>query len=74
LLQIKQMSNPAPAFRISAAARALIGDLAGARRVMKAAMDFNPNFDLPAWLAMFPCRDKLFVRTYTEGLRIAGFS
>jgi tetratricopeptide (TPR) repeat protein len=46
LLQIKQMSNPAPAFRLSAAARALIGDVAGARRVMKASMDFNPNFDL----------------------------
>jgi hypothetical protein len=41
---------------------------------MKAAMDFNPNFDLRAWLAMFPCRDKSFVQRYTEGLRIAGFS
>ena len=74
LLQIKQMNNPAPAFRISAASRALVGDVSGARRVMKAAMDFNPNFDLRAWLAMFPCRDKDFVQRYTEGLRIAGFS
>ena len=73
LLQIKQMNNPAPAFRISAAARALIGDVAGARRVMKAALDFNPNFDLRAWLAMFPCRDKVFLRNYTEGLHAAGF-
>jgi DNA-binding SARP family transcriptional activator len=74
LLQVKQMNNPAPAFRISAAARALIGDVAGARRVMKAAMDFNPNFDLRSWLAMQPCRNKDFVERYTEGLRIAGFS
>ncbi len=74
LLQIKQMSNPAPAFRISAAARALVGDVAGSRRVMKAAMDFNPNFDLRSWLAMQPCRNKDFVQRYTEGLRIAGFS
>ena len=74
LLQVKQMSNPAPAFRISAAARALIGDVAGSRRVMKAAMDFNPNFDLRSWLAMQPCRNKDFVQRYTEGLRIAGFS
>jgi DNA-binding SARP family transcriptional activator len=74
LLQVKQMSNPAPAFRISAAARALIGDVAGARRVMKASMDFNPNFDLRSWLAMAPCRDKDFVQRYSEGLEIAGFS
>jgi len=74
LLQVKQMNNPAPAFRISAAARALIGDVAGSRRVMKAAMDFNPNFDLRSWLAMQPCRNKDFVQRYTEGLRIAGFS
>jgi DNA-binding SARP family transcriptional activator len=74
LLQIKQMSNPAPAFRISAAARALIGDISGARRVMKASMDFNPNFDLRSWMAMAPCRNKDFVQRYTEGLRMAGFS
>jgi DNA-binding SARP family transcriptional activator len=74
LLQVKQMSNPAPAFRISAASRALIGDVAGARRVMKASMDFNPNFDLRSWLAMAPCRNKDFMQRYTEGLRIAGFS
>jgi DNA-binding SARP family transcriptional activator len=74
LLQVKQMSNPAPAFRISAAARALIGDVAGARRVMKASMNFNPNFDLRSWLAMQPCRDKDFVQRYTEGLKIAGFA
>jgi DNA-binding SARP family transcriptional activator len=73
LLQVKQMSNPAPAFRISAAARALIGDVAGSRRVMKAAMDFNPNFDLRAWMEIFPCRDKIFLRNYTDGLRAAGF-
>ena len=74
LLQIKQMNNPAPAFRISAASRALVGDVSGARRVMKAAMDFNPNFDLRAWMAIAPCRNKDFVQRYTEGLRIAGFS
>jgi len=74
LLQVKQMSNPSPAFRISAAARALIGDLAGARRVMKASMDFNPNFDLRAWMSMAPCRNRDFLQRYTEGLRLAGFS
>jgi DNA-binding SARP family transcriptional activator len=72
-LQVRQMNNPAPAFRISAAARALVGDVLGARRVMKASMDFNPNFNLRAWMAMAPCRDRDFVRRYTEGLRIAGF-
>jgi DNA-binding SARP family transcriptional activator len=74
LQQVKQMSNPAPAFRVSAAARALLGDVAGARRVVKAAMDFNPNFDLSSWLAMAPCRNKDLVQHYTEGLRIAGFN
>jgi len=74
LLQVKQMSNPAPAFRISAAARALIGDVSGARRVMKASMDFNPNFDLRSWMAMAPCRNRDFLQRYTEGLRIAGFT
>ena len=73
LEQVKQMSNPAPASRISAAAHALIGDLSGARRVMKAAMDFNPNFDLRAWMAIAPCRHREFLQRYTEGLRIAGF-
>ena len=74
LLQVKQMSNPAPAFRISAAAHALMGDIAGARRVMKASMDFNPNFNLQSWLAIAPCRDRDFLQRYTEGLKIAGFS
>ena len=74
LLQIRQMSNPAPAFRISAAARALMGDVSGARRVMKASMDFNPNFDLRSWLAMAPCRNKDLIQHYTEGLRMAGFA
>ncbi len=74
LLQIKQMSNPAAAFRIAAAARALIGDVAGARRVMKASINFNPNFDLRSWLAMAPCRDKDFIQRYGDGLRIAGFA
>jgi len=73
LEQVRQMSNPGPALRISAAARALIGDLSGARRVMKAAMDFNPNFDLRSWMAIAPCRHKDFLQRYTEGLRIAGF-
>ena len=73
LLQVKLMGNPAPAFRITAAARALIGDLTGARRAMKASMDFNPSFDLRAWLAMAPCRNKDFMQRYTEGLRLAGF-
>jgi DNA-binding SARP family transcriptional activator len=50
----------------------LIGDVAGARRVMKASMDFNPNFDLRSWLAMAPCRDKDFVQRYTEGLADRG--
>jgi hypothetical protein len=68
------MSNPAPAFRISAAARALMGDVSGARRVMKASMDFNPNFDLRSWLAMAPCRNKDLIQHYTEGLRMAGFA
>ena len=45
LLQIKQMSNPAPAFRLAAASRALIGDVSGARRMMKASMDFNPRWN-----------------------------
>ncbi len=74
LQQIKQMSNPAAAFRISAASRALAGDASGAWRVMRASMNFNPNFDLKSWMAMAPCRDKDFVQRYTEGLRIAGFS
>jgi len=74
LLQVKQMNNPAPAFRISAAARALIGDIAGARRVMKASMDFNPSFDLRSWLSMAPSRDKEFLQRYSEGLRVAGFN
>ena len=67
LLQIEQMSNPAAAFRIAAAARALIGDVAGARRVMKASINFNPNFDLRSWLAMAPCRDKDFIQRYGDG-------
>jgi len=74
LLQINQMNNPAPAFRISAASRAMMGDVAGALRVMKASMDFNPNFNLRAWLAMAPCRNEGILQRYTEGLRIAGFS
>jgi DNA-binding SARP family transcriptional activator len=74
VLQVKQMSDPAPAFRISAAAHALVGDVSGARRLKNASMDFNPNFDLRAWLAMAPCRNKDFVQRYTEGLKIAGFA
>jgi Flp pilus assembly protein TadD len=74
LAQVKQMNKPAAAFRISAASRALMGDVVGARRVMKASMNFNPNFNLRAWMAIAPCRNPDFVQRYTEGLRIAGFS
>jgi DNA-binding SARP family transcriptional activator/Flp pilus assembly protein TadD len=73
LAQVMQMSKPAPAFRLSAAARALSGDVAGARRVMKASMDFNPNFDLGKWLTMLPCRNDDHLQRYTDGLLIAGF-
>ena len=73
LAQVMQMSNPAPAFRLSAAARALSGDVVGARRVMKASMDFNPNFDFGKWLAMLPCRNNDHLQRYTDGLLIAGF-
>jgi hypothetical protein len=51
-----------------------MGDVAGARRVMKASMNFNPNFNLRSWLAISPCRSKGFLQRYTEGLRIAGFA
>jgi tetratricopeptide (TPR) repeat protein len=74
LAQIRQMDNPAAAFRISAASRSLMGDIVGARRVMKASMNFNPNFNLRSWMAIAPCRNKDFAQRYTEGLRIAGFS
>ena len=73
LLQVTEMRKPASAFRLSAAARALTGDVVGARRAMKAVLDFNPDFDLPTWLAVFPCRDRDFLQRYAEGLKMAGF-
>jgi DNA-binding SARP family transcriptional activator len=73
LRQVREMNNPSPAFRISAAAHALNGDVASARRIMRESMDFNPDFDLKAWLAIAPCRNKDFMQRYTEGLRLAGF-
>jgi DNA-binding SARP family transcriptional activator len=71
--EIGMMANPAPAFRLSAAAHAVLGDNERARRVMRASMEFNPDFSLTSWLSLVPSRNRDCVQRYTEGLRLAGF-
>jgi DNA-binding SARP family transcriptional activator/tetratricopeptide (TPR) repeat protein len=73
LHEIGMMGNPAPAFRLCAAAHAIRGDREQARQVRRASMEFNPDFNLSSWLSLVPSRNRDCVRRYTEGLRLAGF-
>jgi tetratricopeptide (TPR) repeat protein len=73
LREVGMMGNPAPAFRLSAAAHAILGEVERARRVMRASMEFNPDFNLTSWLSLVPSRNRDCVQRYTEGLRLAGF-
>ncbi len=72
--EIALMSDPTPAFRLSAAAHAFLGEAEHARRVHEASMEFNPGFKLDLWLSMFPSRNHEFIQRYSDGLRQAGFT
>jgi DNA-binding SARP family transcriptional activator len=74
LEEIAVMGDPTPAFRVSAAAHAHLGEHEHARRIHDASMEFNPGFKLDLWLSMFPGRNHEFVQRYSDGLRQAGFT
>jgi DNA-binding SARP family transcriptional activator/TolB-like protein len=72
--EIACMQNPAPALKLSAAAHAMLGEQAPARRRKAELIEFNPGFNLTQWLSNVPCRDQRYVGHYSDGLRRAGFA
>jgi len=72
--EIELMQNPAPAYRVSAAAYAMLGEKEIAGRLKSAAMEFNPNFKVKQWLAVCPIGSKELIQHYEDGLLIAGFA
>jgi len=75
LEEIAIMSDPTPAFRLSAAAHALSwrGRATPVGSVMSR-WSSNPGFKLDLWLSMFPSRNHEFIQRYSDGLRQAGFT
>lgn len=73
LRDVACMGSPSPAFRISAAAHALLGETQLAKRIATMSMELNPDFDLTSWLSMIPSRNRELLQRYSDGLRMAGF-
>ncbi|RAX40958.1 hypothetical protein DQ393_14230 [Rhizobium tropici] len=73
LAYLDRMRDPGPASRLAAASWAMLGDLAKAKMYRQRALRDNPNFDLEAWLAMIPIKEKWQIEHYREGLLKAGF-
>jgi len=67
------MRDPRPASRLAAASWAMLGNLAKAKTYRLRTLRDNPNFDLDAWLAMVPLKEKWQTERYREGLLKAGF-
>jgi tetratricopeptide (TPR) repeat protein len=73
LSYLERMRDPAPASRLAAASWAMLGNVAKAKAYRQRALRDNPNFDLEAWLAMVPLKEKWQTEHYREGLLKAGF-
>ncbi|MDK4715808.1 hypothetical protein [Rhizobium sp. CNPSo 4039] len=73
LTYLDSMRDPVPASRLAAASWAMLGDPAKAKTHRLRALRDNPNFDLEAWLAMVPLKEKWQTDRYREGLQKAGF-
>ncbi len=73
LTYLDRMRDPVPASRLAAASWAMLGDPAKAKTHRLRALRDNPNFDLEAWLAMVPLKEKWQTDRYREGLQKAGF-
>ncbi len=73
LAYLDRMRDAGPASRLAAASWAMLGDLAKAKMYRQRALRDNPNFDLEAWLAMIPIKEKWQIEHYREGLLKAGF-
>lgn len=73
LAYLDRMRDPGPASRLAAASWAMLGDLAKAKAYRQRALRDNPDFDLEAWLAMIPIKEKWQTEHYREGLLKAGF-
>ncbi|KQS81244.1 hypothetical protein ASG25_07105 [Rhizobium sp. Leaf384] len=70
---ISRMTNQSSADRLRAAAFAMLGDLASARRYRRKDRETNPHFDLDRWLAVLPIRETWQKELYREGLSRAGY-
>ncbi len=73
LTYLDMMRDPRPASRLAAASWAMLGNLAKAKTYRLRTLRDNPNFDLDAWLAMVPLKEKWQTERYREGLLKAGF-
>ena len=70
---IGRMTNQSSADRLRAAAFAMLGDMASARRYRRKDRETNPHFDLDRWLAVLPIRETWQKELYREGLSRAGY-
>lgn len=70
---IGRMTHQSSADRLRAAAFAMLGDTAMARRYRRRDFEANPHFDLDRWLAVLPIRENWQKELYREGLSRAGY-
>ncbi len=71
---MSRMRDQSPAFRLIAAAWAMLGEKQKAGEYVQKAKDIHPDFSVNAWLSILPIRDAEFARHYEQGLREAGFN
>lgn len=70
---ISRMAHQSSADRLRAAAFAMLGDTAMARRYRRKDREANPHFDLDRWLSVLPIRENWQKELYREGLSRAGY-
>ena len=70
---LSRMRDPSPAFRLLAAAWAMLGDRERARQFVQMTKEIHPDFEVNKWVSILPIHDRLQAEHYAEGLRKAGF-
>ncbi len=69
---VEHMTSPGQAHRLMAAVYAQAGRLDDARSAATAFLKFNPGFSISQWADGEPYSDKVELRRYVDGLRMAG--
>jgi tetratricopeptide (TPR) repeat protein len=68
------MRDQSAAYRLMAAAHAMLGDREKARMYARKTREIHPDFSISSWLSIVPIQDPYYAKHYEQGLREAGFN